>query len=105
MEEKVKYYGEWQEGSVILEKLSGPIGNGRVEFPNGDSFEGVFHLSFACISGPCYAACGKYTFADGSYIEHAWINKGQDKMILSDQYLEPNVIRPLMEQGEWIPIE
>jgi hypothetical protein len=40
-----------------------------------------------------------------AFFEHAWINKGQDKMILSDQYLEPNVIRPLMEQGEWIPIE
>ena len=78
MEKEVKYYGEWQEGSVILEKLTGPIGNGRVEFPNGDSFEGLFHLSFACISGPCYAACGKYTFADGSYIEHAWINTSED---------------------------
>ena len=40
-----------------------------------------------------------------AFFEHAWINKGQDKMILSDQSLEPNVIRPLMEQGEWIPIE
>lgn len=78
MEEKVKYYGEWQEGSKILQKLSGPIGDGRVEFPNGDSFEGIFYLSFACINGPCYAACGKYTFADGSYIEHAWINTSED---------------------------
>ena len=78
MEKEVKYYGEWQEGSVILEKLTGPIGNGRVEFPNGDSFEGIFHLSFACINGPCYAACGKYTFADGSYSEHAWINTSKD---------------------------
>ena len=78
MENEVKYYGEWQEGSVILEKLTGPIGDGRVEFPNGDSFEGVFYLSFACISGPCYAACGKYTFADGSYIDHAWINTSKE---------------------------
>ena len=78
MENEVKYYGEWQEGSVILEKLTGPIGDGCVEFPNGDSFEGVFYLSFACISGPCYAACGKYTFADGSYIDHAWINTSKE---------------------------
>ena len=78
MEKEVKYYGEWQSGSTILQKLSGPIGDGRVEFPGGDKFEGVFYLSFANLSGPCYAACGKYTFADGSYIERAWINTSEN---------------------------
>ena len=60
MDEAVKYIGKWQEKSVILEKLEGPIGEGRVEFPNGDTFEGCFHLSFAQIQGPCYVADGKY---------------------------------------------
>lgn len=78
MDDKVKYYGEWQSGSIILQKLCGPKGDGRVEFPNGDIFEGVFYLSFANISGPCYVACGKYTFADGSYIERAWIDTSEN---------------------------
>ena len=78
MKKAVKYIGEWQEKSVILEKLEGPIGEGRVEFPNGDTFEGYFHLSFAQIQGPCYVADGKYTFADGKYIENAWINTSAD---------------------------
>ena len=29
----------------------------------------------------------------------------QEKMLLSDQSLEPNIIRPLMEQGEWVAIQ
>ena len=78
MEAKCKYFGEWQSGSTILQKLDGPIGEGRVEFPNGDKFEGYFYLSFAYIHGPCYDACGKYTFADGTYIERAWISTGGD---------------------------
>ena len=78
MKKAVKYIGKWQEKSVILEKLEGPIGEGRVEFPNGDTFEGYFHLSFAHIQGPCYVADGKYTFADGKYIENAWINTSDD---------------------------
>ena len=48
-------------------------------YPNGDHFKGVFHLSYASINGPAYAAEGRYTFADGSYIEHAWINTSKDK--------------------------
>ncbi|MBR5843434.1 MAG: hypothetical protein IKY75_02495 [Bacteroidaceae bacterium] len=78
MDEAVKYIGEWQSKSVILEKLEGPTGEGRVEFPNGDSFEGYFYLHFARIQGPCYVAQGKYTFADGKYIENAWINTSSD---------------------------
>ena len=78
MKEPVKYFGEWQKRSVVSEKLEGPIGEGRVEFPNGDKFEGYFHLSFASIQGPCYVADGKYTFADGKYIENAWINTSED---------------------------
>lgn len=78
MKESVKYFGQWQECSVVSEKLEGPIGKGRVEFPNGDKFEGYFHLNFATIQGPCYVADGKYTFADGKYIENAWINTSKD---------------------------
>ena len=78
MKESVKYFGQWQECSVVSEKLEGPIGKGRVEFPNGDKFEGYFHLSFATIQGPCYVADGKYTFADGKYIENAWISTSKD---------------------------
>ena len=78
MEKAVKYFGDWQQRSVVLEKLEGPIGEGRVEFPNGNKFEGYFHLSFAQIMGPCYVANGKYTFADGKYIENAWINTSED---------------------------
>lgn len=78
MDEAVKYIGKWQQKSVILEKLEGPIGEGSVEFPCGDKFEGYFHLSFANIQGPCYVADGKYTFADGKYIENAWINTSEN---------------------------
>ena len=78
MKDAVKYIGRWQQKSVILEKLEGPIGEGSVEFPCGAKFEGYFHLSFAKIQGPCYVANGKYTFADGKYIENAWINTSDD---------------------------
>lgn len=47
MKDAVKYIGKWQQKSVILEKLEGPIGEGSVEFPCGAKFEGCFHLSFA----------------------------------------------------------
>lgn len=67
------YRGEWQFGDTILQRLEGPIGQGRVEYPNGDRFEGYFHLNYAGINGSAYCADGRYTFADGSYIEHAWI--------------------------------
>ena len=40
-----------------------------------------------------------------AFIENAWLNTAQDKMLLSDQSLEPNTIRGLMEQGEWVAIE
>lgn len=73
------YHGEWQEGSVILQKLDGPVGNGIIEYPNGDRFEGYFHLSFAHINGPAYMAFGTYTFAGGDRIEQCWID-GNDKL-------------------------
>ncbi len=73
------YKGGWQQASTILQKLAGPIGDGEVWYPNGDHFKGAFHLSFACISGPAYAADGRYEFADGSYIENAWIHTSKDK--------------------------
>ena len=74
----IEYNGGWQEGSVILQKLEGPMGNGTVTYPNGDRFEGFFHLSFAHTSGPAYAADGRYDFADGSFIERAWIKTSED---------------------------
>jgi len=67
------YKGEWQFGDTILQRLEGPIGKGEVSYSNGDHFEGFFHLNYASIYGPAYAADGRYTFADGSYIEQAWI--------------------------------
>ncbi len=72
------YKGGWQHESTIRQKLEGPIGNGKVWRPNGDHFKGYFHLSFAHINGPAHAAEGRYTFADGSFIEHAWINTSSD---------------------------
>jgi len=74
-----KYKGQWQSGSTIMQKLKGPIGDGEVWCPNGDHFKGFFHLNYAHISGPAYAAEGCYTFADGSYIENAWINTSSDR--------------------------
>lgn len=73
------YKGGWQHGSVVMQKLEGPVGNGKVIYPCGDRFEGMFHLSYAHISGPAYAAEGRYTFADGSWIEHAWIHTAEDR--------------------------
>lgn len=40
-----------------------------------------------------------------AFIENAWLNTAQDKMLLSDQSLEPNTIRGLMEQGDWVAIQ
>lgn len=73
------YKGDWQQADTILEKLAGPIGDGEVWYPNGDHFKGTFHLSYASINGPAYAADGRYEFADGSYIERAWIHTSKDK--------------------------
>ena len=74
------YIGGWQIGDTIREELKGPIGDGEVTYPNGDRFKGYFHLSYANINGPAYAAEGRYDFADGSYIEKAWINTGSDRI-------------------------
>ena len=38
-----------------------------------------------------------------AFFEKSWINSRQDAMLLSDTSLEPNTIRGLMEQGEWLP--
>ncbi len=73
------YEGGWQQGSTISQKLEGPIGNGEVLYPNGDHFKGFFHLSYAHINGPAYAANGRYDFADGSYIEKAWIHTSEKR--------------------------
>ncbi len=76
---EIIYKGGWQWGDTIRQELEGPIGDGEVFYPNGDHFKGTFHLNYASINGPAYAAEGRYTFADGSYIEHAWINTSKDK--------------------------
>ena len=76
---KLIYKGGWQQGDTILQKLTGPIGNGEVWYPNGDHFKGAFHLSYASINGPAYVADGRYEFADGSYIERAWIHTSKDR--------------------------
>ena len=55
---KIVYHGAFQEGDTILQKLEGPYGQGAVDYPNGDHFEGFFHLSYAHIDGPAYAANG-----------------------------------------------
>lgn len=73
------YKGGWQWGDTIKQVLEGPIGNGDVWYPNGDHFKGAFHLSYASINGPAYAADGRYEFADGSYIEKAWIHTSKDR--------------------------
>ena len=75
---EISYKGGWQSPSTIMQKLEGPIGEGKVTYPNGDRFKGFFHLSYACINGPAYAAEGRYDFADGSYIEKAWITTAND---------------------------
>ena len=74
MNNKPIYKGGWQFGDTIRQELKGPIGDGQVNYPNGDRFKGYFHLSYSSINGPAYAAEGRYDFADGSYIERAWIN-------------------------------
>ena len=40
-----------------------------------------------------------------AFFNKSWINSRQDMMLLSDSSLEPNIIRGLMEQGEWLPAE
>ncbi len=76
---EIVYKGGWQKGSTVSQKLEGPIGDGEVWYPNGDHFKGGFHLSYANINGPAYAADGRYEFADGSYIERAWINTSKNR--------------------------
>lgn len=78
----LEYIGNYQFEDVIRQELQGPLGQGTVKYPNGDRFEGYFHLSYAHINGPAYAADGRYQFADGSVIEHAWINTSSDLSIM-----------------------
>ena len=80
---EIFYKGGWQFGDTILQKLAGPIGNGEVWYPTGDYFKGVFHLNYANIDGSAYAAEGRYEFADGSYIEHAWIHTSSDRKVFN----------------------
>ena len=74
------YYGKWQFGDTVKQLLEGPIGEGAIDYPNGDRFEGFFHLSYACINGPAYAARGKYLFANGDVVDDCWID-GNDRLM------------------------
>ena len=78
----IEYIGNYQFEDVIRQELQGPLGQGIVKYPNSDRFEGFFHLSYAHINGPAYAADGRYQFANGSVIEHAWINTSSDLSIM-----------------------
>ena len=98
---KIEYNGWFEFGDVIRQELKGPKGKGTVKYPNGDRFEGFFHLNYAHIFGPAYAADGKYTFADGSVIEHAWIDTSDDLEIMDligvypvKQAVGPDTITP-----------
>ena len=73
--DKPQYFGGFQFEDRVRQELKGPIGDGEVWLPGGDHFKGYFHLNYACINGPAYAAEGRYTFANGDYIEHAWIGE------------------------------
>ena len=79
---RITYIGGWQYGDTVRQELAGPIGEGIVEYPNGDKFKGIFHLSYAHINGPAYAAKGEYRFADGSVIEQAWIDTSDDLEVM-----------------------
>ena len=79
---RINYIGGWQFGDTVRQELAGPIGEGIVEYPNGDKFKGFFCLNYAHINGPAYAAHGEYQFADGSVIEHAWINTSEDLEVM-----------------------
>ena len=86
---EIIYKGDWQLKETIRQKLGGPVGNGEVWYPNGDKFKGYFHLNFACIDGPAYAAEGRYDFADGSYIEHAWLVTSSNRKTFFLTALQP----------------
>ena len=79
-EDGKKYYGEWQKGSTIMQKLEGPKGEGAIDYPNGDRFEGCFHLNFAHIGGPAYSANGMYIFSNGDVVPECWID-GADRLM------------------------
>ena len=72
--QKPIYKGGWQFEDRVREELPGPCGEGEVFYPNDDYFKGNFCLSYASIWGKAYLAEGKYTFADGSYIERAFVD-------------------------------
>lgn len=78
MEAKPVYHGGWQFEDVIRQELEGPIGDGQVTYPNGDFFKGWFNLSYQSINNKAYTAHGRYTFADGAYIDEAWIETGSN---------------------------
>lgn len=76
------------ESRVKSWELNDPIGEGEVWLPNGDYFKGCFHLFTASSKNPAYTAEGRYTFANGDYIEHAWIETDSkfDSFLLTGLY-------------------
>lgn len=79
-EDGKRYRGYWQKANAILKKLEGPVGEGSIDYPGGDRFEGCFYLSYACVSGPAYAARGKFLFSDGGVVPDCWLD-GSDQLM------------------------
>lgn len=75
---EIIYIGDIQLPDPVRQELKGCKGHGMVAWPNNDGFEGTFHLNYAHINGPCYAAEGRFLFADGSSIERAWLKTSDD---------------------------
>ena len=96
------YRGGWQFADVIRQELEGPIGEGQVTYPNGDFFKGWFNLSYQSIHNKAYTAHGRYTFADGAYIDEAWIETGTN----NSPFPRPSarwhaVDRDVLRRQEW----
>ena len=110
-ERKPIYVGGWQFGDVIRQELPGPCGDGEVRFPNNDYFKGHFCLSYASIWGAAYLATGRYEFADGRYIEPAYVHfdKTGTLFMLDGFYRVKHPERPdslvCIKSGEYYGIE
>lgn len=80
--------GDFQPEDKVRRELFDPIGEGEVWLPNGDHFKGCFHLNNAGTNATAYTAEGRYTFADGDYIEHAWIETDRkfERFLLTGLY-------------------
>ncbi len=86
--EKPLFLADFLSEDKVRQNLRNPIGEGEVWLPNGDYFKGCFHLFTASNKNPAYTAEGRYTFADGDYIGHAWIETDSkfDSFLLTGLY-------------------